>query len=229
MTVAYPEGAVTRVRREFKLVLEESEAEVVCRRLRFELGAPPAETAITSVYFDRAGSPLAQRAQRTPQDCLKIRTKEYFPDQLAGTQPRVVLEAKREKNGLTRKRRRWLTRGELGSHFGRGHGGLLPTLAVTYVRQVYQHSATWRVTVDRDIRYYRVDQGLALGLQPVTAQLLGSPTGCERRVVLEVKHFGQGLPEWLEMLQERRSRRFSKFAEGVAQLASTPMFGIRGG
>ncbi len=229
MTVAYPEGAVTRVRREFKLVLEESEAEVVCRRLRFELGAPPAETAITSVYFDQPGSPLAQRAQRTPQDCLKVRTKEYFPDQLTGAEPRVVLEAKLERNGLTRKRRRWLSRGELPSHFGRQDGGLQPTVAVTYVRQVYQHTASWRVTVDRDIRYYRVDEGLALGLQPVTAQRLGSPTGCEQRVVLEVKHFGQGLPEWLEMLQERRSRRFSKFAEGVAQLASTPKFGIRGG
>lgn len=237
MPIAFAEGAVTKLRREFKLVLDERETESVCRRIRFELGAGPAETQITSVYFDRPGMPLARRAQQTPDDCLKVRTKEYFPDLNANGQARVVLEAKREHHGLTRKMRVWLSREQLrGAMSGtraarRRHlrGPLLPTVAVTYVRQVYQRTAAWRVTVDRDIRFYGVGEALAFGAGPVTPEALGAPLDREPRVVVEVKHLGEELPLWLEVLREDRSSRFSKFAEGVARLTAMPRYGIQGG
>lgn len=239
MTVNFAEGRVTRLRREVKVILDERELPGLTERLTAELGEEvPDQTQITSVYFDRPGLPLWSRAVLSPQDCVKIRTKEYFPD-VSGSPNRVVLEAKRELNGLTRKERVWLTRGELGEALRTGASGvprsiasgapLDPVLAVTYSRRVYQPTEDWRVTVDRDIRFYAVNSALALAKERLTAERLGAPSGIERRVVVELKFMGNALPAWLLQLAERKCERFSKFGEGMARLHSAPADGVQGG
>ncbi|MFL5355210.1 VTC domain-containing protein [Archangium sp.] len=234
----FAEGEVTKLRREFKLVLGMSEAVALCTRLSASLGgylSPP--TRITSVYFDKPGCPLAMRALHTPNDCLKVRTKEYSPDVGAGGVERVVLEVKRERNGVTQKRRVWVPRSELG-HVMRGGarllpliagGSLLPVLAVTYRRHVYQCSQAWRVTVDRDIGFHPVSAELALGETTLSAERLGAPLAVDERVVVEVKHLGKELPEWLSALNPGRKPAYSKFAEGMARVHDFVADGILGG
>lgn len=227
MPVTFPEDAVTRVRREFKLVLDPAEAALLAEQLRLEIGAQePQPSQITSVYFDRPGMPLARRAIASPHDCVKVRTKEYFPD-LGGQTARVVVEVKRERSGLTRKRRAWMPRAFLGRAMGHGghrllplmrDGRLVPVLAVTYLRQVFQRSESWRVTLDREIRFYRARPELALSGRRLSPDLLGPPACAEARVVAEVKHLGDALPDWLWELSDRRAPWFSKFAEGMSRV-----------
>ncbi|PTL77499.1 VTC domain-containing protein [Vitiosangium sp. GDMCC 1.1324] len=234
----FAEGEVTRLRREFKRVMEMDEAMALCARLSASLGgylSPP--TRITSVYFDKPGYPLARRAVSTPRDCLKVRTKEYSPDIGAGGVQRVVLEVKRERHGLTQKRRVWVPRAQL-AHVLRGGvrllpliagGSLLPVLAVTYRRHVYQCSQTWRVTVDRDIGFHRVTPELALGAMTLSAERLGEPLALDGQVVVEVKHLGEELPEWLAALNPGCRPAYSKFAEGMARVHDFVADGIVGG
>ncbi|HEX5751481.1 MAG TPA: VTC domain-containing protein [Archangium sp.] len=234
----FAEGEVTRLRREFKLVLGRTEALALCSRLSSSLGgylSPP--TSITSVYFDKPGYPLARRSLDTPNDCLKVRTKEYSPDVGAGGVQRVVLEVKRERNGLTQKRRVWVPRAQLG-HVLRGGvrllpliagGSLMPVLAVTYRRHVYQCSQAWRVTVDRDIGFHGITPELALSETTLSAERLGEPLAQDERVVVEVKHLGEELPEWLAALNPGRKPAYSKFAEGMARVHDFVADGILGG
>jgi hypothetical protein len=234
----FAEGEVTRLRREFKLVLERDAAMALCARLSASLGdyLPP-PTRITSVYFDKPGYPLAARALSTPNDCLKVRTKEYSPDVGAGGVERVVLEVKRERNGVTQKRRVWVPRAQLGTVLQGGvrllpliaGGNLVPALAVTYRRHVYQCSQSWRVTVDRDIGFHRVAPELAFGERTLSAERLGEPLALDWRVVVEVKHLGEELPEWLAALHPGRKPSYSKFAEGMARVHDFVADGILGG
>ncbi len=234
----FAEGEVTKLRREFKLVLGTDEAQVLCARLSMALGEYlPPSTRITSVYFDKPGYPLTRRALDTPNDCLKVRTKEYSPDLGAGGVQRVVLEVKRERHGVTQKRRVWVPRAQLGQVLEGGTrllpliagGSLLPTLAVTYRRHVYQSSQSWRVTVDRDIGFHRVTPELALGPTTLSAERLGEPLVLDGRVVVEVKHLGEDLPEWLSALNPGRKPAYSKFAEGMARVHDFVADGIMGG
>jgi hypothetical protein len=237
--LSFAEGEVTKLRREFKLVLEEETAVALCGRLSRELGGHlPAPTRIVSVYFDRPGCPLAERALRSPDDCLKVRTKEYSPDLGAGGVRRVVLEVKRERRGLTQKRRVWVPRVELRRVLRSGAGGLLPliaggslvpVLAVTYKRHVYQATQEWRVTVDRDIGYHTITPELALSQLSLTAERLGPPVSMDRRVVVEVKHLGCELPEWLASLNPGGAPAYSKFAEGMARVHAFATDGVAGG
>jgi hypothetical protein len=234
----FAEGEVTRLRREFKLVLGRNEAVELCARLSASLGGYlPPPTCITSVYFDKPGYPLALRALGTPNDCIKVRTKEYSPDLGANGVARVVLEVKRERNGVTQKRRVWVPRAQLG-HVLRGGvrllpliagGRLIPALAVTYQRHVYQCSQAWRVTVDRDIGFHRMTPELALGETTLSAERLGEPLAVDERVVVEVKHLGEELPEWLAALNPGRKPAYSKFAEGMARVHDFIVDGIVGG
>jgi len=236
MAIGFAEGAVTKLRREFKLVLSPREAAELAAGISAELsvGAGP-PTRITSVYFDRPGSPLAERARRTPDDCLKVRTKEYFPD-YGSAADRVVLEVKRERGGVTQKRRVWLPRAAL-REVVRGPrpallpliagGRLLPTLAVTYVREVFQSTAAWRITMDRDIRFHAVDAERALGPRRLTSAELPAPFAVDERVVVEVKHQSGALPAWLEGLSGRRTG-YSKFAEGTARCSHPGAQGVGG-
>ena len=232
------EGEITRLRREFKLVLGASEAEDLCARLSaLPGGYSPPSTRITSVYFDRPGHPLARRALHTPTNCLKVRTKEYSPDVGANGVARVVLEVKRERGGLTQKRRVWVPRARLAQELEGGvrllplivGGSLVPALAVTYQRRVYQCSQAWRVTVDRDIGFHRVTSELALGGARLDAERLGPPLARDERVVVEVKHLGEALPEWLVALHQEGRPAYSKFAEGMVRVHDFIADGILGG
>lgn len=237
--LSFAEGEVTKLRREFKLVLEEEAALVLCGRLSRELGGHlPPPTRIVSVYFDRPGCPLASRALRTPDDCLKVRTKEYSPDLGAGGVQRVVLEVKRERHGLTQKRRVWVPRADLGRVLRGGGaslvplfagGSLVPVLAVTYKRHVYQATQAWRVTVDRDIGFHTITPELALSQLALTAERLGTPHSSDRRLVVEVKHLGHELPEWLASLNPGGAPAYSKFAEGMARVYAFARDGVAGG
>lgn len=236
--LSFAEGEVTKLRREFKLVLGEEAALALCGRLSHELGGHlPPPTRIVSVYFDRPGCPLAERALRTPEDCLKVRTKEYSPDLGAGGVQRVVLEVKRERHGLTQKRRVWVPRAELGRVLRGGAGllpliaggSLVPVLAVTYKRHVYQATHAWRVTVDRDIAYHHVTPELALSRQSLTEERLERPLWTDRRLVVEVKHLGHELPDWLASLNPGGAPAYSKFAEGMARVHSFAVDGVAGG
>ena len=236
--IRFAEGEVTKLRREFKLVLGPDDAQALSERLSRELlGLQPLPTRITSVYFDRVGHPLTERALRTPHDCLKVRTKEYAPDLGAGGAARVVLEVKRERNGVTQKRRVWVPRAQLRTVM-RGGVGLLPliaggslhpTLAVTYARTVYQGSDAWRVTVDRHIAYHRVTAEQAFSEQALCAERLEAPVLRDPQVIVEVKHLGRELPEWLSALQRASDRGYSKFAVGMAQLEERAVGGSVGG
>ena len=234
----FAEGEVTRLRREFKLVLEKDAAQALCARLSASLdGYLPPPTRITSVYFDKPGYPLALRALCTPRDCLKVRTKEYSPDIGAGDVQRVVLEVKRERHGLTQKRRVWVPRAQLRQALCGGvrllpliaGGNLLPALAVTYRRHVYQCSRAWRVTVDRDIGFHRMTPELAFSETALSAERLGEPLARDRRMVVEVKHLGEELPEWLAALHPGRGPAYSKFAEGMTRVHDFVADGLAGG
>lgn len=225
--LSFAEGEVTKLRREFKLVLDGQAAGSLCNRLSLELeGYQPQATRIVSVYFDKPGCPLTQRALRTPEDCLKVRTKEYSPDVGSGGVQRVVLEAKRERHGVTQKRRVWVPRARLQTVL-RGGAGLLPliasgrlspVLAVTYRRHVYQCSRSWRVTVDREIGFHPISPELALSDTTLTPERLGAPVFVDSRVVVEVKHQGDSLPDWLARLNPGGLPAYSKFTEGMVRV-----------
>lgn len=228
MAYAFAEGAVTRLRREFKLLLPNLAAMRLCERLGAQCPSPM-RTEITSVYFDRAGLPLTKRAVMTPEDCIKLRLKDYTPD-VGSAEPRVVVECKREKGGLTQKLRAWVARKELRRLYESGElwgllpftdaSGLRPVLAVSYLRDVYQLSEAWRVTVDKNVAFHRVDPIIALGPSPLRYAELPAAQAREERVVVEVKHMGEELPQWLGELRAGATVRFSKFAEGMSRVGS---------
>ena len=228
MSVAFAEGGITKLRREFKLLVSRDEADALSAALVTEHGgASPVATEVTSIYFDRPGYPLAERARRTPHDCIKVRTKEYYPDIGQQAAPRVVLEVKRERNGLTHKHRVWVPRSRLESVVKQGtvelpavfgDGPLITAVAVTYVRHVYQRTEAWRVTVDRSVEFFRVSEEQAFARTRIGRTELGLALGAEPRVVVEVKHMGAELPEWLQRLGTRQATAYSKFSEGMARL-----------
>lgn len=226
--VPFAEGAVTRLRREFKLLVDQSRLDALVARLteaQGEVASPESTlpTVITSVYFDRPNHPLYRRALLTPEDCLKVRTKEYFPDLGCTGAPRVVFERKRERNGLTQKRRVWLARSDLAALL-RGKreqvsldSALIPRVAVTYRRRVFQRCEAWRVTMDDCITFRPISAELALGAAPLVPERMEQGFQ-DHRVVVEVKHLGAQLPDWLEQMQQGKARSFSKFAEGMTRL-----------
>jgi hypothetical protein len=238
MSLRFAEGKVTQLRREFKILLDEAQARILeaklCEVLRTHRPEP---TRITSVYFDGPGHPLTLRAKTTPHDTLKVRTKEYFPDVGAGGMTRVVLEAKRERNGMTRKKRLWMPRERLSSVFVQGsgvlplivRGRLLPVLGVTYQRHVFQQCEAWRVTFDTDVAFHALSPALALGPQALRRELLNPPLAREPRVVVEVKHLGATLPSWLLELGALQAHAYSKFNTGMTYLLREGSNALHGG
>ena len=232
MPDAFAEGRITQLRREAKLALGPAEARQLRARLTAELGAP-AVSRIVSVYFDGPGWPLAARAADLQQDALKLRSKEYFPDRGDCGNGRVVLEVKREANGITRKDRLWVSRDRLQPALQDlaapalrdtlGDFPIFPAVAVSYEREVYQGEETWRVTIDTGVEFFRVEPRLALSSAPLRRELLGEPAGREERTIVEVKyldgpvkHLDGPVPAWA--LSSGGARRYSKFAEAMRQV-----------
>jgi VTC domain len=222
VAVAFAEGRITKLRRETKLLLSAAEAAALRARLSTEVGAPIV-SRVVSVYFDGQGWPLAARAAVAPHDTVKVRFKEYFPDRGKSGEGRVVLELKREANGVTRKERVWVPRRELESALREpavpafravlGDRALLPAVAVSYEREIYQSDESWRVTVDSCVEFFRIDARLAVSTEPLRRELLGEPAGCEERTIVEVKHVENGVPAWLAVWPG--SPGYSKFAQAM--------------
>jgi len=216
--VAFGEGAVTRLRRETKLLLTPGEAEALGARLAGE--ASPVETHITAVYLDGPAAPLARRAVARPDDCLKVRAKAYQPDR-SGVRGRVVLEVKRERAGLTSKERLWVLREDVpdaARGLAPGHGALAPLVATSYRRVVYQPGPAWRVTLDDALSFHAATWALFARGAPPWAGTLGAPLGREERVIVELKHAPGALPGWLEALA-RGAVLYSKFAHAFTRAA----------
>ncbi len=243
--IPFAEGALTHQRREVKLRLAPAELAFVKRQPEWcGLGLAAPETCVVSVYFDRPDGSLTARALARPDDCLKLRTKEYAPDQGVGPGARVVIEAKREHAGTTAKRRVWIERAALARAASEGGLGRAPTalagvlasgrvrpvLAVSYRRRIYQSESTWRVTEDRQIAFHAIPREVALGADKVLPARLPPPFAREEHVVLEVKFARvEDLPCWLAALCRGREARYSKFAEGMRSLSSPASTRWRGG
>lgn len=218
--VPYAEGAITRLRREAKLVLTAAEAEALAERLALEVA--PNGSRVTAVYFDAPGSPLAHRATATPSDCLKVRAKAYDPDRSL-TPGRLVLEVKRERGGLTSKERTWLHRDEVAdavqTTLGPAYGTLAPLVATSYRRRVFQASPAWRVTLDDGLTFHPADWALFGPEAPPWPAALAAPFAREGRVIVELKHAPGGLPPWVAALA-REGVQYSKFTEAVARASA---------
>jgi hypothetical protein len=79
------------------------------------------------------------------------------------------------------------------------------------------------------VRFYPVPPALALGEHPVRPDSLGPETAREDRVVVEVKHLGATLPDWLAGLTSGVSASFSKFAHGMERLHALQGNQVHGG
>lgn len=238
------EEALTRQRHERKLTLTAPEAERLCKQLEKAFGKTNlAETRITSVYFDCADGRFARRALADPENSVKLRTKEYEPDyDNPQGAARCVLDLKKQRGRLITKHRSWIPRGALRAIFSGdaeavrrfGHaaltafarvraaaGGerLMPVIAVSYRRRVFQASSDLRVTVDRELAFHRGDPELFLGPDALTAERLGTPVGRDERIIVEVKHVGENVPAWISPLIEVEIQGLSKFGAAIPFLS----------
>ena len=94
-----------------------------------------------------------------------------------------------------------------------GDNPLLPAVAVSYEREVYQGAEAWRVTVDSGVEFFSIDARLALSSEPLRRELLGEPKGREQRTIVELKHLDIQLPSWLAAYGGARG--YSKFAQAM--------------
>ena len=239
------EGQLTRLRRETKAMLEPEEAQALCQQIerRFGLG-DVAETRITSIYLDHADGRLAGAALDDPTHCLKLRIKEYSPDYGRTGEARCVVELKRQRGPVIRKRRFWVPRACIPAIF-RGSafsilpaparaartallqvGGarvLSPRVTVSYARRVFTLSDTLRVTVDRELAFHDLPDDLLFAARPLGQEALSRPFATERRAIVEVKHISASIPAWLAPLFEgaRAAGTFSKFGAAVERLSQS--------
>ena len=224
MEIPFVEDALTLSRLERKLLVAPEEAREIEARLAAEVGEPPA-TRIAVVYFDAPGMPLAHLAWANPEDCLKVRVREYDPDR-SGVAGRSVLEVKRERGGATTKDRLWVARLELRAALARTAGRVLPpqardlepVAATVYERRAFQRSEEWRVTVDRGLTFHAASWEAVESVVPL-ARAVGAALGGERRAVVELKSLGATLPRWLAVLADRcrQAAPYSKFVEAIAR------------
>lgn len=218
--VSFPEGQLTRLRREVKVLLRPEEVAALVVQLAAELGSPTV-SRVSAVYFDGPGAPLAQRALETPRDCVKIRAKAYQPDRSAD-RGRVVLEVKHERDGVTTKDRRWLGRGVVRAALASVHlgaGPLAPLVATSYRRRVFQPCAGWRATLDDALRFHAAGWELFDEGAPDWPRALGAALAAEPHAVLELKLGSDEPPGWLRELVLCRATPYSKFAEAVKRTA----------
>lgn len=207
---------ITNVRREVKILLDPDEAEPVAGALARLVH--PQESRVVAVYFDSPDGALARRAASSPDDCVKVRAKSYAPDR-SGESGRVVLEVKREREGITSKERIWLpladVRDAVANSLAPTFGALAPAVATSYRRRVYQTSPHWRVTIDDDLTFHQAAWALFADDAPPWHGGLGAALGAEPRVVIELKFGPDGIPRWLANLGWTRGTPYSKFATAV--------------
>jgi hypothetical protein len=216
--VFFLEGQITHLRREVKVLLPAAEAMTIARRLADELGESP-PTRIAAVYFDAPDGALSRRAVESPHECVKLRAKAYTPD-LGHAAGRIVLEVKRERNGVTTKERTWTTRAGAREAMTRAFAAwpaLRPAVATTYVRSVYQRTAGWRATLDRDLAFHEASWELLERDEP-WCDALRQPFDSEPSAILELKYGASELPRWLAALAAERATPYSKFVQAVLRM-----------
>lgn len=173
---------------------------------------------IVTVYLDRPDGLLARRALATPQESIKVRVRDY----LDGS-PLVWLEVKERRQGWVHKARLPLPREAVApvlrgcftpmpscrcedcmralketlSRLGALEQGPWVRVGAVSVRRrtFYFDGAPLRVTLDEDVRYFRLDRDpFDEGLMP-TPDVLAPPAHKDSQAILEVKHAGI-LPDW---------------------------------
>jgi hypothetical protein len=207
---------ITSLRREVKILLDPGEADPVAGALA-RLNRP-LESQVVAVYFDSPDRALARRAASSPDDCVKVRTKSYQPDRSA--EPgRVVLEVKREREGITSKERIWLppadVRDAVANSLAPTFGALAPAVATSYRRRVYQTTPHWRVTIDDELTFHQATWALFADDAPPWHGALGPALGAEPGGGLELKFGPDGMPRWLANLGWTRGTTYSKFTAAV--------------
>ncbi len=216
-TLPFGEGGITRIRRETKILLESEEAELLVDALRGDVARY--ESRVVVVYLDSPDAKLARRAASRPDDCVKLRTKAYEPN-LGSHAGHVVLEVKRELRGIASKRRRWLAPADLPAEvrlsLEPAFGPLVPSVASSYHRRVFQCTRTWRVTVDDSLCFHEADWSLFASVTGPSYDELPPPFRAERRTVVELKHAPGALPEWLATMGRLRGTTYSKFVAATA-------------
>jgi len=173
---------------------------------------------IVTVYLDRPDGLLARRALTTPQEAVKVRVRDYMDGS-----PLVWLEVKERRQGWVHKARLPLPRESVDAVL-RGILTPMPSCrcedcmralretltrlsalsqgpwtrvgAVSVRRRTfYFDGAPLRVTLDEDVRYFRLAQDpFAEGRTP-TPDVLAPPVHRDPQAILEVKHAGV-LPDW---------------------------------
>lgn len=200
------------------------------------------EYGVRTLYFDRPDWSLARAALKDPMNCTKVRSREY-PNGST-----VWFEVKTRQGCWTRKSRLELPRPEAARLFGRSGVPGLPVPASSgataedeaearrYLQEILEgrlrpvgtvvaHRVSLvlkqpllRITLDRDIAYYRPTA------HPYVAHGSDMPELLLRREpepVLEVKHVGV-LPPWCdELLSGLERSTYSKFRSLLQFLAET--------
>ncbi len=189
------------------------------RRLLLAHGAPVeytpgrTETLLTTVYLDTHEGTWSQGISPVKFRCRRYQDSESW-----------WFELKRRVSGVVDKWRRPVAasalaalltganRPELIEHFTDGQP-LRPLFATRYYRTAFQWPGGLRVTLDRDIAFYHVEQEAPFEFRRRMGGLEG--------YVIEVKVEGMG-PLWLaEALVECRFNEFSKSKRALSALRGT--------
>lgn len=184
-------------------------------------------TWVTTVYFDTRDRRFYRQAERSYDDNLKVRVKEYFyrrSDGRAVTSPECWVETKERANGTVSKRRfalpksalaRCLEREDVSATVLAGGGKeavaaydavrrllesceIVPTAIVQYHRTVYQEREDeLRITFDDEIAVYPPVHELYEKQEALLPEVLGTPVRQQDAVILEIKCPSRQYPAWL--------------------------------
>jgi hypothetical protein len=244
-----------RDRTEWKYVLTPEAAEQVMeaskgRFLRRQDGW------VTTVYFDRPDLELTRRALQSPLKNQKIRLREYFTPDDEPLSPFVWIEIK-ERERLSSRKRRFQLHKRLVPGFLSGdldfsviltcqsgspapaleafravrelaEGPLIPLGAVRYRRRSLEGGVPEaRLTLDRQISFYRGPIDLYVGARALDAGSVGKPLWGEPVAVVEVKTREAEPPTWCAAaLRGVLPEAYSKFGV-LAQLRAAEAEALR--
>lgn len=228
------EKNVTQTRVELKYLVPAELVDHVAGRLP---ACDLASRQVTTVYFDRMDRSLSLEALLNPEQSTKIRVREFHDGAPylwieVKTRSGAWTNTSRfriDKGAVGPLLRSGEIRNppdpaslcgtcdlEVGEAFRRlrdvAGGRLVAIGAVAAARNVYRvRDLPFRLTLDRDIAYYRVPPGLFETRNSVTPRGLGVPIRREPCAVLEIRH-GGAVPVWCRDVVAGLARtHYSKF------------------
>jgi len=184
-------------------------------------------TGVATVYFDTFDRKFYRQAERSYDDNLKVRVKEYFyraEDGRPLTSPDCWVETKERSRGQVLKRRFALAKSDLARCFAGEdvsplvlrRGGaealsayralqslldvskIVPAAVVQYRRTVYQElEDELRITFDDAISVYPPVGNLYEDHESLLPEVLGTPIRRHDAVILEIKCPSRHYPAWL--------------------------------